>query len=137
MYQLYRQSFRKHVATLLNLCGYDTEIRKIMIGHSGMKHKIDIVARKFEMPIEEVLLVKCKAKEENPSLRVDEVLILYVQVLDTIADHGLIVTTCEVPGDAAKFAEYYKMKIIQGANREELQSAIFRGRVKQSGRVSV
>jgi len=137
MYLVDRQSFRKHVAALLNLCGYETKMHKILTGRSGMRHKIDIVAEKFEMPIEQVLLIKCKAKEENLCLRMDEVLLFYVQVLDTAAGHGIIITTCEIPEDAAKFANYYRIRIIRGENMEELKRAMFRGKVKEFSRVNI
>jgi len=137
MYQVERPSFRKHVATILNLCGYETKMHEILTGRSGMKHKIDIVAEKFEMPIEQVLLIKCKAKEESLCLRMDEVLLFYVQVLDTTADHGIIITTCEIPEDAVKFANYYRMRIIQGESMEEIKRAMFQGKVKEFSKVNI
>jgi len=137
MYRVDRQSFRRHVATLLSLCGYETKIYKILTGRSGMRHKIDIVAEKFEMPIEQVLLIKCKAKEESLCLRMDEVLLFYVQVLDTTADHGIIITTCEIPEDAVKFANYYRIRIIQGENMEEIRRAMFQGKVKEFSKVNI
>jgi restriction endonuclease Mrr len=92
-----------------------------------MSHKVDIVAEKFEIPVNRLIIIKCKAQEVDPLLRPDEVLQFWAQVFDVRADRGIIVTTCGLTEDAIKFADHYGINIIKGKSLEDLKRNMFQG----------
>jgi len=130
MSQRVEEVFRENVARLFTMLGYKTRIRKRVKGRSRMKHELDIVAEKVEIPVDRLILIKCKIREADPFLRANEVLPFWAQVFDLKADRGLIVTTCRTTGDAIKFSRHYGISVIEGRSYEELKSTIFQGTVQ-------
>lgn len=127
MAQKAEQVFRKEIAMLFSMLGYRTQIQKTIRGRSGMSHKVDIVAEKFEIPIKRLIIIKCKIQEVDPLLRPDEVLQFWARVFDVRADRGIIVTTCGLTEDAIKFANHYGINIIKGKSLEDLKRNVFQG----------
>lgn len=89
-----------------------------------MNHEVEIVAEKIEIPLNRLLIIKCKTRESDPFLRPDEVLHFWAQVFDAKADRGVIITTCRPTEDATKFANHYGISIIEGRSYEDTKSKI-------------
>jgi hypothetical protein len=99
-------------------------VKEDVKGKSGASYEVDIVAKKAEMPLERFLLVKCKLAEKTEVLRVDEVTSFWALIFDVGADRGMIVTTAKVSEDAEVFANFNKIPIIYGRDKEELKNKL-------------
>ena len=111
----------EEIATCLKQSGYSIGIKEKVQGKSGANYIIDIIAKKAELPMERVLLVKCKLQKKTEVLRIDEVTAFWAQIFDTGADRGLIITTANILEDAKIFAHFNKIPTIYGKNLEDLK----------------
>jgi general secretion pathway protein E len=114
----------KDVASCLERTGYKTSVKETVRGKSGASYEVDVVAKKAELPLERILLIKCKLAEKTEILRVDEVTSFWAQIFDVGADRGMIVTTARVSEDAEVFANFHRIPIIYGRDEEELKNKL-------------
>jgi len=98
-------------------------------GKSGVHHSVDMVAEK-PYPSgsgSRVILVECKSRGWDPALRMDEVIVFWGKIFD-IGKEGVIVTTCRVSENSRRFAEYYKIPVVEG-DRSALKKTLMYGYV--------
>ena len=119
----FEEDLRKEIANMLRIFRFNIEISKTIRGRSGIRHEIDIVAERRETPPTR-LLIKCKSLMDESFLRLDEVLCFWAQMVDAVADRGVIVTTCKVSESAVRFAEHHRIRIITVRKPTELKYKI-------------
>jgi len=124
----FEEDLRKEIASMLSIFRFNIEISKMIMGRSGIRYEIDVIAEKRDASPNR-LLIKCKSLTDETFLRLDEVLCFWAQIIDADADCGIIVTTCKVSESAAKFAEHHRILIITGRRPNELRYKILRSEI--------
>jgi len=125
LHQNFKDDLKEIIVEMLKIFQFNVEISKTICGRSGITHEVDIVAEKRDRP-QTRFLIKCKSYMEEATLRLDEVLCFWSQILDVSADRGVIVTSCRVSESAAKFAEYRGISIVTAKNLVELRHKILK-----------
>jgi len=131
----FEDDIREEIANMLSIFSFKTETSKMIKGRSGIKHKIDIFAKKMDDPSTR-LAIKCKFISEETFLRVDEVLSFWAQLIDAAADRGVIITTCKVSESAVKFARHHQITIISGRGLNDLRYKILKSEIVSKIEVS-
>lgn len=118
-----KSSVEEDVITIFRMLGYNVAYRKVLAGRSGVEHVIDIVAEKTEPPGNRMILIKCAAFEGKSSLRLDEIIQFWGRIFD-IGAQGLIITTCKLTEDAIRFADFYKLGVIETRGGVDLKNTL-------------
>jgi len=127
-----KSTVEEDVMTIFRMLGYDVAYKKTLTGRSGVEHVIDIVVEKTEPPGSRMILIKCTTYEGKSSLRLDEIIQFWGRTYD-IGAQGLIITTSKLTEDASRFADFYKIKVIETCGGVDLKNTLMKSQAKVFG----
>lgn len=118
-----KSSVEEDAMKIFRMLGYTVAHKKVLAGRSGIEHAIDIVVEKAEPLGDRMILIKCVTFEGKTSLRLDEIIQFWGRIFD-IGAPGLIITTCKLTEDAARFANFYKLNVVETRGGVDLRNTL-------------
>ena len=108
----------KLIAKLFKVKGYETKHNVKLIGRSGVKHQIDVLAE-YRAPLHvSRIIIECKSYDKP--IDKDIIMKLIQEVQDLGVDRGILVTTSYFTPDAVSTAKGYNIDLWDGTKLRNL-----------------